>query len=288
MDAFVWPDGSNFQPDVPEFRRSSGGITPEFSCTEESREIDYFCAFFGGLIMDLLCTETNKFYQYTCDVDLGSGPSPHMRRWSDVGVAELYVFFALLMLMAHVQKYVLQEYWISPDDITAIPLFAKFMSRDRLASILRYIHFVDNNIPVTGDRLWEIREVFTMLKERFMKFFRPFQNVVVDESLVLFRGRVVFRQYIPSKRHRFEIKFFVLCECDTGHVLDLIVYIASDVDIPKGDPHGFSGAVVKILMDRYFGGNHILYTDNFYTSPALAKFLLEHDTGSCGTVHKNW
>ncbi|XP_042213426.1 piggyBac transposable element-derived protein 4-like [Homarus americanus] len=189
--------------------------------------------------------------------------------------------------MAPVKKHVLQEYWISPDDITTTPLFAKLMSRDRFASILRYLHFVDNNIPVAGDRLWKIRKVFTMLNERFMKFFRPFLNVVVDESLVLFRGCVVFRQYIPSKRHRLGIKFLVLCDCCTGYVLDLVVYTASDVDIPKGDPHGFSGTVVKKLMDRYFGGNHVLYTDNYYTSPALAKFLLEHDTGFCGTVRKN-
>ncbi|XP_042234903.1 piggyBac transposable element-derived protein 4-like [Homarus americanus] len=287
MDALVWSDGSNFQPDSPDFRQSSGGITPEFPCTEESSELDYFCAFFDGAFMDFLCTETNKFYQYTHYNDASPDLWPHMRRWTDVVVSELYVFFALLMLMVHVKKHVLREYWISPDDITATPVFIKFMARDRFASILRYLHFTDNNYPVVGDQLWKIRTVFTMLKERFMKFFRPFQNVVVDEFLVLFRGRFAFRQYIPSKRHRFGTKFFVLCDCESGYVLDLVVYTASDADIPRDDPHGFSGAVVKKLMDRYFGGNHVLYTDNYYTSPALSKFLLEHDTGSCGTVCKN-
>ena len=35
------------------------------------------------------------------------------------------------------------------------------------------------------------------------------------------------------------------------------------------------------------GKGHILYTDNYYTSPALAEFLLLHKTGLCGTVKAN-
>ncbi|KAK8382109.1 hypothetical protein O3P69_015220 [Scylla paramamosain] len=60
----------------------------------------------------------------------------------------------------------------------------------------------------------------------------------------------------------------------------------SHVDIRSGDPHGFSGAVVKTLMDKHFKQNHILYTDNYYTSPALTQYLLQEETGTCGTVRK--
>ena len=66
----------------------------------------------------------------------------------------------------------------------------------------------------------------------------------------------------------------------------MCMYFGSDVDIPKGDPLGMSGAVVKLLMEKYLGKGHILYTDNWYTSPALAKFLVDHDTGAVGTVHE--
>ena len=137
-----------------------------------------------------------------------------------------------------------------------------------------------------GDRIWKIRPILNALCEKFRLFFRPFQNVCIDESLLLFRGRVVFRQYIPSKRARFGIKFFVICDCKTGYCLDMIVYTGTDVDVPKTDL-GFSGSVVKKLMEKYFGGNHMLYTDNYYTSPALSQYLLEHETGSCGTVRIN-
>ncbi|KAK3893834.1 hypothetical protein Pcinc_002370 [Petrolisthes cinctipes] len=61
----------------------------------------------------------------------------------------------------------------------------------------------------------------------------------------------------------------------------------TDVDVPADDPLGFSGSVVKALMGDYLDNNHILYTDNYYTSPALSQFLLQHQTGSCGTIRVN-
>ena len=100
------------------------------------------------------------------------------------------------------------------------------------------------------------------------------------------KGRLIFKQYIPSKRHRFGINFFVLCDCETGIILDMIVYTGSDIDIPTNYPLGVSGAIVKKMMDPYMGKGQILYTDNWYTSPALCSFMHTNKTGTCGTVNK--
>lgn len=161
------------------------------------------------------------------------------------------------------------------------------MSRDRYRDILSILHFALNMGPQQNDRLWKIRPFFSMVQKRAMKFFRPFQELFVDESLVLFRGKLAFIQYVLSKRHRFGIKFFMICDCKTGYILDSAIYSGSDVDIKGKDPQGFSGAVVKTLMDKFFNRKHVLYTDNYYISPALSKFLLEEETGSCGTVRAN-
>ncbi|XP_050717184.1 piggyBac transposable element-derived protein 4-like [Eriocheir sinensis] len=161
------------------------------------------------------------------------------------------------------------------------------MRRDRFLLLIRFLHFHDNNERDENDHLWKVRRVFTMNTKKYRQFFYPFCKVVIDETLVLFKGRLIFKQYIPSKRHRFSIKFFILCDCETGIVLDAIVYTGTPVDIPQGDPLGVSGAVVKKMMERYIGKGHILYTDNWYTSPSLCQYLLENMTGSCGTVRKN-
>ena len=40
------------------------------------------------------------------------------------------------------------------------------------------------------------------------------KNLCIDESLMLWKGRLAFKQYIPSKRHRFGIKSFELVDCE--------------------------------------------------------------------------
>ena len=85
---------------------------------------------------------------------------------------------------------------------------------------------------------------------------------MIDESLIiLFKGRLVWKQYIPSKRHRFGIKIFVLCDCETGLILEPIVYTG--------------------------GEGHLLFTDDWYTSPQFCDYIHTHQTSSCGTVRKN-
>lgn len=117
-----------------------------------------------------------------------------------------------------------------------------------------------------------------------IQYFKPFQNLMIDESLVVFRERLAYIQYIPSKCHHFGIKFFLICDYKTGYVLDFVMCSTSGVD----NQLKFSDSVVKTLMSKHLGKGHILYTNSFYTSPALCQFLLEQKTQTCGTVCANW
>lgn len=209
-----------------------------------------------------------------------------MKIWHPITVAEMYVFMALTMLMAHVKKHRIADYWIT-EDLISTPSFGKFMARDRYLAILSNLHFVTNTNIHLPDPLWKVRGFYDMMRQRFKAFLRPYQKLVTDESLVLYRGNLHFRQYIPSKRHRFGIKLFVLCDCKTGYVLDYMIYSGKGGEIVTDPDVGFSGAVVKSLVEQYYGKNHILYTDNYYTSPHLAQFLHENDTQLVGTVREN-
>lgn len=114
---------------------------------------------------------------------------------------------------------------------------------------------------------------------------------MIDESLMLWKGRLSFKQYIPSKRHRFGVKLFVLCDCQTGFVLDFIVYTGSTTEhidastLEEGI--GKSGAIVSTLMEPYLNKGHTLFIDNWYSSPALSEKLAKQKTGTCGTVKSN-
>jgi len=95
----------------------------------------------------------------------------------------------------------------------------------------------------------------------------------IDENIVEWKGRLSFKQFIPSKRHRFGIKLFVLCYCESGYILDFFGYTGAQNQIDIIKPLGISGSV-ETLMKQYFHKGHIIYLGNWYTSPTLLKYLL--------------
>ncbi len=218
--------------------------------------------------------------------------SPYSRahRWHDVTIEEMYVFLALSLLMPHVRKHCMKDYW-SINTLIETPSFGKYMTRDRYLAIMQYLHFREADTPVPegaeNDRLLKIRPYVRFMQKMFASMYNPGQKLIIDESLILFRGRVGFQQYIPSKRHRFGLKFFVLCDCESGFVLNFIIYTGTNIDYPEDKILGMSGSIVKTLLAKYLDKGHILYTDNWYTSPTLATYLHEKNTGSCGTVKTN-
>lgn len=286
---FVWYPGDNFIPDVHQFDRSHSGLTNAWPCGPESTEADFFRAFFDDDIIQLIVDETNRYNEWLRNETDFISPHSRFNAWTDATMNDILVFLALTLLMPLIKKHNIRDYW-STKPMTQTPEFAKYMTRDRYQMLMSFLHFADNTLPDDTDRLWKIRPAMSKVIANFQSYFYPFQKVVIDESLVLFKGRIAFKQYIQTKRHRFGIKLFVLCDCETGFVLDMTVYTGTDKDYPKvtvNDPMGSSGSIVKTMMAPYLGKGHILYTDNWYTSPYLSQYLHMKSTGSCGTVKPN-
>lgn len=184
--------------------------------------------------------------------------------------------------MPHSLKQLLSDYWKNYCVLNTN--FGNYMSRNRFQILLRFLHFSDNARPHQRDRLWKIRDVVKMIIDRFSRYFVPFRNLFIDESLTLFKGRLVFKQYIPAKRHRFDIKQFLLCDCETGIILDMLVYTGTNIDFDRNDVLGSTGSIVKTLMAPYTDKGHVLYLHSYYSSPDLSRFLHSKQTGKCCTV----
>ena len=91
-------------------------------------------------------------------------------------------------------------------------------------------------------------------------------------SLIPFKGRLSFRQFIPSKRARFGIKCWVLADATNSFISRFCVYTGRDANAVPDVP--LSTRVVRQLVEG-LDLNHHLYVNNFYTSPDLFKLLLE-------------
>jgi len=132
------------------------------------------------------------------------------------------------------------------------------------------LHFCNNENQEKGNHLFKLDVVLDEIRTNFKAGMVPFQNIVIDESLVLWKGRLSFKQFIKSKRHRFGIKLFVLCDVET----DFIIYTGAETRLLPYDANiGISGDVVKTLIAPYLNKGYNLYTDDWYTSPILAKYL---------------
>ena len=163
------------------------------------------------------------------------------------------------------------------------------MTRDRFLHILRFLHFVDNSQRPDQseeyDRLWKLRTVFDTLDDNYAKFYNPSENLAVDEVIVKYRGRVIFRQYIPKKRKCFGIKIYKLCD-EAGYTCTVRVYLGKDLQSATDDMIA-THATVRDLTHRVEGLGHKLFMDNFFSSPRLFDDLDGHKINSCGTVRPN-
>jgi hypothetical protein len=54
--------------------------------------------------------------------------------------------------------------------------------------------------------------------------YNPTERLAMDEVIMLYKRRLVFRQYVPKKRKRFGIKIYKLCNL-LGCTYDMSVYL---------------------------------------------------------------
>ena len=277
---FLW-SAQNLAPKVFDFDENLPGIKANID--DKSSILEIFQLFFSENMVEHIVRESNNYYTTK------TVRSRHSRlmAWKNTTVTETYRFFALSMLMSRVKKVSIEEYW-STDELLRTESFPRIMTKDRYISLLQMLHFHDNNETTNQDVLMKIRSIIDRLRNSFSRAFYPYKYLYIDESLLLFKGRCFFKQFIPSKQSRFEIKSYVICDCYTGYIQDFIVYCGTRTDIT--DNHiaeiGKSGNIVMTLMEPYLNKGHVLVTDNWYSSPALFSLLHHNKTNAFGTVRK--
>ena len=102
------------------------------------------------------------------------------------------------------------------------------------------------------DRLHKIRPFLDLSRKRFRKVYQPGKTLNVDESLILFKGRLKFKQYVKTKRSRFGIKLYKLATSH-GITLDLLVYSGKGMfgeDDPNSDIPA-TGRIPSLPMEPF-------------------------------------
>ena len=158
------------------------------------------------------------------------------------------------------------------------------MSRERFSLLSRFQHFADDNLLDPHDKLKKIRPIITHFLERFSKLYSLSEDIALDESLMKFRGRLAYVQCNRSKRARFGIKIYKICDSNNGYCNSFRIYTGNDI-IDASWPA--STNVVMHMCESLFNKGHTLYIDNWYNSPDLCEKLAVRGTNIVGTVRPN-
>jgi hypothetical protein len=190
-----WRKGS-FNPRLFSFDSSGCGLSSAIKNLTLETPLDFFELFFDRRLLEMIVKETNRFHTNPARTSYS-----HTAPWIDTTINEIDTFLATVMLMLHSKKNRICDYW-STDHLIATPIFAELFTRDRFRTLLTKLHFDNNQNEIVGDSLYKVQPVIDELKRTFFRCLSPYKNLCIDETLTPWKGRLHFKQYILSKRHK--------------------------------------------------------------------------------------
>lgn len=129
------------------------------------------------------------------------------------------------------------------------------------------------------DKLYKIRPLVDILSRTFLESFKPNEHQAIGVSMVKFKGRISFRQYLPMKPIKRGYKICVRAD-QTGLVSQFQIYTGK---IEKRERE-LDARVVKDLTGVLVGKYHRVYFDNYFNSIQLQLDLLQQEIYACGTI----
>lgn len=95
------------------------------------------------------------------------------------------------------------DYWSSCPELWD-PYISSLMNVNRFGFLLSNIQLNDNSVvskegEPNFDKLYKIRPFIDGLKTKFQVHYNPTEKESIDESMVKYKGRSAFKQYMPKK-----------------------------------------------------------------------------------------
>ena len=144
---------------------------------------------------------------------------------------------------------------------------------------MRFLHLNDSEAqPQRGnpgfDKLYKVRPLLDMVLENFKACYQPGQHISIDETMISYKGRLSFVQYLPKKPHKCGLKAWVLADSTNGYTWEWRLYTGKEEGRTE---HGLAHRVVTDLVNdpKLLHKGYIVYIDNFYSSPALFRELTD-------------
>lgn len=237
-------------------------------------------SFFNEDIINDIVSSTNNYMRIRI-VNENVTTNSRLKAWINTTPSEIRTFVGILLYTGVVCLRTLEEYW-SSDELFGGYEINKYMTKDRFRILLSNVHFCEQ-IEIDS-KVRKIELFIRKMNTLFQKYALLTENLVVDESLIPFKGRIRFRQYIPSKSAKYGIKLYRL-SASNGYVIKNKLYEGKEVTVERGQLQ--TKTLVEELVTNYSFKGHSLYIDNFFTSIPLAESLLDMEINTAGTLRSN-
>lgn len=182
--------------------------------------------------------------------------------------------------MGLVQMPQVESYW-STSRLYSID-FGSVMSRNRFQLLTTMIHYSDNENADQNNRLYKLGTLIEDLMINANNCMVPEKSLYIDESIIPFTGRLLFKQFIKNKRHRYGIKLFKLC-IPPNFTIAIKIYAGRE-SVPDTN---ISTKIVLELAEPYLDFGRTIVVDNWYISIELAERLGQRTTYLTGTLRTN-
>ena len=111
--------------------------------------------------------------------------------------------------------------------------FASLMSSRRFELILKFFHLNNSDTQPRReepefDKLYKVRPLLDLLLPSFRDSYIPTKHLSVDESMISFKGRLSFLQYLPKKPNKWGMKAWVLADSANGYTWGWRLYTGKE------------------------------------------------------------
>ena len=144
---------------------------------------------------------------------------------------ELVAFLGIQFLMGYHRLPELSMYWErQPDTGYGLGIVHQAMTRERFKFISKHLACAyhgeldkDKQLKVRKDPIYKIRSLVDVLNKQFNECRRPPRWQSIDESMVKFKGRSMFRQTMKGKPIKSGFKIWSRC-CSRGYTYNFEIY----------------------------------------------------------------
>jgi len=290
-------------------------MKPKIDNANNMSELDYFQLLFSNDILEQLASESNKYYQNLLVESFGNdykklilahrstSSLPYLYLTRGITKEDILAYIGVRIFMGIHKLPSFNLYWKKGFNQTNIN---QIMSRNYFILVGKSLHFPETekkeddskstiprdetsctenesktssrtNVPsVKLDPRHKIQLYLEKLALNFQKYYQLGQNITIDESLLLFKGRNSMKFYIPMKPHKWGFKIHLLCDSDTSYLYNLLLDPGKTGKefVELKDNSSFSESIVLRLVSCITDKRQRnLFCDGWYSSISLMKKL---------------